>query len=286
MRMASYLDSNHRSGWHVRNKFKMSCSDAPVRIAACSYRLQRRTLSIAAERIAGCGDGYLHQETYIVGTDGQYQPFSYVDSDGNMQGFDVDSMRWIAEKNGFRVKFQVIEWDWIIPALLADKIDIIYSGMTINPERSEKVDFSEPYWIVNQDVVARSDSAITLDDGAAGKAIIGTQNGCTAATWIDQNLVETGKMPSSQLKLYANTPLAVDDLVAGRIDAVMYDDLVLKDIIANKPVKIIGNIETQEEFGIAVRKSDRQLLAMLNDGLAQLKADPYWQELIVKYRMK
>jgi polar amino acid transport system substrate-binding protein len=93
-------------------------------------------------------------------------------------------------------------------------------------------------------------------------------------------------MPSSQLKLYANTPLAVDDLVAGRIDAVMYDDLVLKDIIANKPVKIIGNIETQEEFGIAVRKSDRQLLAMLNDGLAQLKADPYWQELIVKYRMK
>jgi polar amino acid transport system substrate-binding protein len=225
-------------------------------------------------------------DTYIVGTDGQYQPFSYVDSDGNLQGFDVDSMRWIAEKNGFRVKFQVIEWDGIIPALLADKIDIIYSGMTITPERAEKVDFSEPYWEVNQDVVTRSDSTITLDNVEAGRASIGTQSGCTAATWIDQNLVETGKMPSSQLKLYSNTPLAVDDLVAGRIDAVMYDDLVLKDMIANRPVKIIGNVETQEEFGIAVRKSDPQLLAMLNDGLAQLKADPYWRELVVKYRMK
>ena len=66
----------------------------------------------------------------------------------------------------------------------------------------------------------------------------------------------------------------------------MYDDLVLKDIIANKSVKKIGNIETKEEFGIAVRKSDPELLATLNEGLVQLKADPYWQELIVKYKMK
>jgi polar amino acid transport system substrate-binding protein len=222
----------------------------------------------------------------IVGVDGQFQPFSYLDSSGNIQGFDVDSMRWIAEKEGLSVTFQVIEWDGIIPALLADKIDIIYSGMTITPERSEKVDFSVPYWEVNQDVVARSDSATTLDDVCAGKVTIGSKSGCTATTWIDQNLVQTGKMPSSQLKLYANTPLAIDDLVAGRTDAVIFDDLVLKDMIANRPVKIIGNIETHEEFGIAVRKSDSQLLATLNDGLAQLKADPYWQELIVKYSMK
>ena len=93
-------------------------------------------------------------------------------------------------------------------------------------------------------------------------------------------------MPQDKLKLYANTPLAIDDLVAGRVDAVMYDDHVLKDMIEGKPVKIIGNIETKEEFGIAVRKSDPELLATLNDGLAQLKADPYWQELIVKYKMK
>ena len=57
-------------------------------------------------------------------------------------------------------------------------------------------------------------------------------------------------------------------------------------MIKNKPLKLIGNIETHEEFGIAVRKSDTELLATLNDGLAKLKADPYWQELIVKYNMK
>jgi len=225
------------------------------------------------------------KKTYIVGIDGQYQPFSYIDSNGTAQGFDVDSMRWIAEKEGLDVTFQATAWDGIIPALQANKIDLIYAGMTITPERAAQVNFSMPYWEVNQLVVARNDAAVTLDDVKAGKATIGTQSGCTAAIWFDENLFAPGKMPQGNLKLYDNTPLAVDDLVAGRVDAVMYDDLVLKDIIQGKPVKKIGNIETQEEFGIAVRKSDPELLATLNDGLARLKADPYWQELIKKYNM-
>lgn len=226
------------------------------------------------------------EKTYIVGIDGQYQPFSYIDASGTAQGFDVDAMRWIAEKKGMKVTFQATAWDGIIPALLAKKIDLIYAGMTITPERAEQVNFTQPYWEVNQDVVARSDANLTLDDVKAGKAVIGTQSGCTAAIWIDRNLISTGKMPQGNLKLYDNTPLAVDDLSAGRVDAVMYDDLVLKDIIAGKAIKKIGNIETKEEFGVAVRKDDPGLLAAMNDGLAQLKADPYWQELIVKYKMK
>jgi polar amino acid transport system substrate-binding protein len=226
------------------------------------------------------------ERTYIVGIDGQYQPFSYIDANGTAQGFDVDSMRWIAEKKGMKITFQPTAWDGIIPALLAKKIDLIYAGMTITPERAEQVNFSTPYWEVNQDVVARDDSNLTLDEVKEGKAVIGTQSGCTAAIWVDKNLISTGKMPQGNLRLYDNTPLAVDDLSAGRIDAVMYDDLVLKDIIANKSIKRIGNIETKEEFGIAVRKDDPELLATINDGLARLKADPYWQELIVKYKMK
>jgi polar amino acid transport system substrate-binding protein len=239
--------------------------------------------SSPATPAAGSG---LQDKTYIVGIDGQYQPFSFIDASGTAQGFDVDAMRWIAEKKRMKITFQATAWDGIIPALQAKKIDLIYAGMTITPERAEQVNFTAPYWEVNQDVVARKDSNLTLDDVKAGKAIIGTQSGCTAAIWIDKNLIGTGKMPQGNLKLYDNTPLAVDDLTSGRVDAVMYDDLVLKDIIANKSIKKIGNIETREEFGIAVRKSDPELLATLNDGLVQLKADPYWQELIVKYKMK
>jgi polar amino acid transport system substrate-binding protein len=226
------------------------------------------------------------KKTLVVGIDGEYKPFSYLDPSGSATGFDVDSMKWIAQKKGMDVKFQSIAWDGIIPALQAGKIDLVYSGMTITPERAEQVNFSTPYWEVNQDVVAKTGSKITVDDVRAGKAIIGAQSGCTAAIWVDKNLITTGKMPQDRLKLYANTPLAIDDLVAGRVDAVMYDDNVIKAMIENRRVEIIGSIETKEEFGIAVRKSDPELLATLNEGLAELKADPYWQELIVKYKMK
>lgn len=239
------------------------------------------TSSISPQPAAGAP-----QKTYLVGIDGHYQPFSYIDSSGTATGFDVDAMRWIAQKKGMNVTFLPIAWDDIVPALLADKIDLIYSGMTITTERTEQVNFSTPYWVVNLDVVTRNGTATTFDDVLSGKTIIGTQSGCTAATWIERNLIETGKMPKENLKLYNNTPLAVSDLEVGRIDAVMYDDLVLKEIIRGKVLHVAGNVETKEVYGIAVRKSDPELLATLNDGLAQLKNDPYWQELIVRYKMK
>ena len=226
------------------------------------------------------------QKTLVVGIDGGYQPFSYVDSAGNPAGFDVESMKWIAQKEGLNVTFQPTAWDGIIPSLQAGKIDMVYAGMTITPERAEQVNFTNPYWEVNQDVAVRNDSTVTMEDVKSGKVIIGTQSGCTAATWVDTNLISTGKMPADHLKLYDETPLAVDDLVAGRIDAVMYDDDVLANMTAGMPVTIIGNIPTREEFGVAIRKDNPELLATMNDGLAQLKADPYWQVLIQKYHMQ
>lgn len=226
------------------------------------------------------------QKTLVVGIDGGYQPFSYVDSAGNPAGFDVDSMKWIAQKKELDIKFQPTAWDGIIPALQAGKIDMVYAGMTITPDRAEQVNFSIPYWEVNQDVAVRNGSTVTMDDVKTGKAIIGTQSGCTAATWVDTNLIATGRMPQDHLKLYDETPLAVNDLIAGRVDAVMYDDDVLSNMTAGLPVTIIGNIQTKEEFGVAIRKDNPELLATMNDGLTQLKADPYWQELIRKYRMQ
>ena len=97
----------------------------------------------------------VEKTVYIIGIDGEYPPYSYVDKDGNAQGFDVESAKWIAEDQGFEVKFQPTAWDGIIPALLAKKIDMVYSGMSITPERAAKVTFSDVYWIVNQGVAVK-----------------------------------------------------------------------------------------------------------------------------------
>ena len=223
---------------------------------------------------------------YKVGIDVPYPPFSMMDEKGEPTGFDVESVRWIGKDQGFTPEFHAVAWDGILPALMAGKIDMVYSGMTITEERKAKVNFSDTYWIVQQMVVSKEGSPITLDEVQAGKVRIGTQRGCTAAIWGEDNLVNTSLMPAENLKQYDNTPLAVEDLIAGRIDAVMYDSTVMNDIIAGKPVQKLGMIETNEEFGIAVRKEDSELLEKLNAGLANLKASPDWQALIEKYRME
>jgi polar amino acid transport system substrate-binding protein len=223
---------------------------------------------------------------YIVGIDGEYPPYSYIDKDGNPTGFDVESIKWIADKKGFDVEIKPMAWDGIIPALQAGKIDMVYSGMTITDDRLEKVNFSKPYWVANQAVAVRADSEITLDDYKAGKVVCGAQRGSTAAEWIETNLIKTELMPEDNLKLYDNFPLAVSDLENKRIDAAMYDTPVVKDIIAEKDdVVMLGTIQTDEEYGIAVRKDDVRLLNTLNDGLDMLMADPYWKELIEKYKL-
>lgn len=246
---------------------------------------------ILAVGFAGCtgNDGpsadNVEAEAYIVGIDAEYPPYSYLDKDGNAVGFDVESMKWIAEQQGFEVTFQPTAWDGIIPALEASKIDLIYSGMTITPERAEKVSFSIPYWKVNQSVAVHEESGYTMDDFNAGTLVIGAQRGTTGAIEVEEILIETGLMPEENLKLYDNFPLVATDLQNKRIDAAVYDTPPMLDAIADKPLVLIGEIDTGEEYGVAIRKDDTELLAMINEGLTALMDDPYWEELKEKYEM-
>ncbi len=222
---------------------------------------------------------------YIVGIDGEYPPYSYIEADGTPQGFDVESISWIAEKEGFDVKIQPMAWDGIIPALQAGKIDMVYSGMTITDERKEMVNFSNPYWKVNQSVAVHDESGKTMDDFMAGNLVIGAQRGTTGAFWVEEHLIATGKMPAGNLITYDNFPNVAQDLQNKRLDAIIYDTPPLLDAIAGKPLIKIGDIDTGEEYGVAIRKEDTELLAIINDGLLQLMNDPYWKELQEKYEM-
>ena len=235
------------------------------------------------DTVSGPADGGV--TTYIVGIDAEYPPYAYLDTAGNAIGFDVEAMKWIAEDQGFEVKFQPTAWDGIIPALQAGKIDIIYSGMTITEERAEKVAFSIPYWKVNQAVSIHTDSDYTMDDFEAGNLTVGAQRGTTGAMWVEDNLIAPGMIEAEDLKLYDSFPLVVTDLQNKRIDSAIYDVPPMEDAIAGKPLVIIGEVFTGEEYGVAVRKEDTELLAMINDGLAKLMEDPYWEELRDKYEL-
>ncbi len=240
----------------------------------------------AADQGTGASADIAEKPTYIVGIDGEYPPYSYVEKDGSTKGFDVESIQWIAEQKGFEVKIQPMAWDGIIPALNAGKIDMVYSGMTITPERLEQVNFSKPYLKINQSVAKHNDSPLTFEDFKAGKGKVGAQRGTTGAFWVEENLVNASLMGPDMLVTYDNFPLVATDLQNKRLDFAIYDRPPMVDAIEGKPISIIGEIDTGEDYGVAIRKEDTKLLETINEGLDLLMQSPKWEELRQKYEME
>ncbi len=222
------------------------------------------------------------QKHYVNGIDANYPPFGYMDKTGKPAGFDVESMDWIAKKMGFTVEHKPIAWDGIIPALLGQQIDMIASGMSITPDRSKVVTFSAPYWEVSRVFIVGKDSKLTPKDILSQKIKIGVQRGTSEAS--DMQKEQKEKNYPFEMVNYESSPLIVEDLLNGRIQAGLMDKLPADDAIAKgKAVKIAGVHGKPDKFGVAVRNQDKELLSMINEGYKLLMADPHWNVLKKKY---
>ena len=242
-------------------------------------------LVIFAVLMAGCVS--TDDNVIVVGIDGEYPPYSYIDENGKAVGFDVESIQWIAEQKGFEVEIAPTAWDGIIPALLAGKIDMVYSGMSVTPEREAQVTFSNPYWEVNQGLVGKAGTTATVADFEAGKLVIGVQRSCSADQWMQDffgmetynQMVKDGK-----IKLYDSFPQSMVALEQGLVECVIFDDVNIETYIkGNDAFQMIGIIETGEVYAIAMRNEDTDLHALINEGLAELMASEKWEELKLKY---
>lgn len=224
-------------------------------------------------------------EKIVNGIDANFPPFAYIDKSGEPSGFDVESMEWIAKEMGFEVSHQPIDWDGIITSLLTKKIDVIASGMSITPERAEKVDFSIPYWKIEQVMVIKKDSGLTLKDIQTGNKIIGVQQGTSEAKWLKEEALKNNW--NFTLRYYSSSPLAVEDVLNGRIVAAAMDDAPARDAVSKKDVKILGTFGMHsEDFGYAVRKGESELMDKINTGLKKLMESSHWETLKKKYDLK
>ena len=223
---------------------------------------------------------------YIIGVDGDFPPFTVKDNGGNFSGLDIDAARWIAEKKGLQVQFVAVPWDNIISSLEAGTIDIIWSGMTVSAERQAKVNFSKPYYSVNQSIAIRAGSHVTMQDLYNGRLRIGVQTGSTEADWVIKNLIQTGKMPASNLSQYPDITILTNNLENGNVDASIIQVPSQQRAISGRSLVIIGTTPSQDLYAVAIRKTDPKLLAIIDDGLLQMMKDPYWQQLKQKYDLK
>jgi polar amino acid transport system substrate-binding protein len=184
---------------------------------------------------------------------------------------------------GFTVEHKPHDWGGIIPTLLAGKIDMVASGMSMSPERKERVNFSEPYWTVRKYLLVKDDSALTREDLLTGKKRLGVQAGTNEEEYLKQQIEKQGW--NYTLRAYPSAALAIEDLINGRIDGAAIDSAPADDAMnrGKKPIKVAGEFANPDTFGVAVRKEDTALLEKINKGYELLKADPYWQELQDKY---
>ena len=246
--------------------------------------LSKRLFLVASALVLMCSSPSLAATKLINGIDANFPPFAFVDKTGVPSGFDVEAMNWIAKDIGAEISHQPIEWDGIITSLLTKKIDIIASGMSITADRAKQVNFSNPYWIISQVLVTKKGSALTADDILKGKKILGVQQGTSEAKWLKEQAAAKGF--NFELRYYNSSPLAVEDVLNGRIDAAAMDDAPAKDAASKKDVQIIGTFGMEkEEFGYAIRKEDKELLDKVNASLKKLMASPQWEELKKKYEL-
>ena len=213
------------------------------------------------------------QGYFTVGLDDAFPPMGFREEGTNkIVGFDIDLAREAAKRMGVEVKFQPVVWDTAFETLNIGDIDAIWNGCTITPERQAQAAFTKPYIGDRQIIVVQKGSAIKTKKDLAGKTI-GLQAGSSAKDAVQKD--EATFKSFGKLLEFSTNDEALLDLKAGRLDAVVVDEVVGRYYIAKKPDTYVVLAEHfgEEDFGVAVRKEDQAFLAKLNEAIDEMKAD-------------
>ena len=250
------------------------------------------TLALLVGALAACGKqeapapaagaSAAATRVYSVGTDAAYAPFESQNEKGEIVGFDIDIVRAVAAKAGLEVKFVNTPWEGIFNALKQGDRDLLVSSITITDERRQSMDFSAPYFDAHQLIAVKGDSKVTRFEDLKSLRV-GVQTGTTG----DEAISKLQGKNSTNIKRFESTPLALKELEAGGIDAVVADNGVVINYVANNAATKFRTVNdpafVPEQYGIAVRKGNAELLAKVNQGLAAIRADGSYDRIYAKY---
>ena len=199
-----------------------------------------------------------------VGTNAEFEPFEYRDGE-NIVGFDIDLINEIAKIMKQDIEVVDMAFDGLLPALQSKKIDIIIAGMTADEERKKFVNFTDPYYSTQQSILVHKDNKdIYSFDNLEGKNV-GVVLGFTG------DLIVSA-MSNVNAQKYGATSEAILALKSKKVDAVVLDyEPASKYFDQNNDLKLIITDSKSEEYAIAMRKEDTELLKKVNDALNTIK---------------
>jgi ABC-type amino acid transport substrate-binding protein len=223
----------------------------------------------------------------VVGTDAAFPPFESVNTTtGEIEGFDVEIMQYIADYMGVELEMRNIGWDAIFTAVPQRTVDMAISAMTITEERKQLFDFSMPYFFSNLTVVIKAggpmEGVINSKEDLAGKKIA-YQEFTTSEGWVQDTLIaELGIQPSETIATALFTD-AIQMLVSEEVDAVIIDEPVAKNFEQAGAVTIVETIITNETFGIPMPKGEKALKAIVDAALREMFETGKYDEIFDKW---
>lgn len=201
-----------------------------------------------------------------------FLPFEMRTKNGDYIGFDIDMMRAFGKYIGVSVEFIATKWDGIIPGLMAGKYDVIVSGMTITDARKKAVLFSDPYYQAGLNVLLKKDligKINKLEDLDKKGKTIAVKLGTTG------DIFTAKRIKNAEIRKLDVEADAAQAVLLGKADAFIYDKPYLTVYASTKPgqVGLLTNTLSDEYFGLAARKQDKELVARFNAFLKSWKSD-------------
>lgn len=233
----------------------------------------------------GNAESTLDKDELIIGLDDTFVPMGFKDESGELCGFDVELAKAVGEKLNKKIKFQAIDWSMKETELSGGNIDLIWNGYSINDERKEKVEFSKPYLNNTQIIVTLSESDINSKADLKGKKV-GAQNQSTAvdAVEAEKNVMDT--FDGGKLVTFEDNNQALMDLEAGRLDAIVVDEILARYYIKQRgeeKYKILTENFGDEQYGVGIRKGDTKFVEAFNKALDEVIADGTAGEISKKW---
>jgi ABC-type amino acid transport substrate-binding protein len=211
----------------------------------------------------------------VMVTNAEFPPYEYYDNN-EIVGIDVDITRAIADKMGVELDVRDMAFDSLIPAVQSGKADFTAAGMTVNEDRLKNVDFTDTYAEAAQVIIVKEGSEIKTPDDLMGKKI-GVQTGTTGDIYADD-------IEEADVQRFNKGLDAVMALSQGKIDAVIIDREPSKVFVKeNAGLTILDEAFTEEEYAIAIKKGNAELLDKMNSAIKELKESGELKKIVDKY---
>lgn len=221
----------------------------------------------------------------VMGTNAAFPPFEFVTSQGvvgEFDGIDIAIADKIAKSMDKTLKVEDMEFEGLIAAVQMGKVDMAVAGMTVTEERLQNVDFSDTYFVAAQNiVVAKDNTAITCAADLKNAKKVGVVQGYTGDAIVTDDL----KLSENQILRVSRGIDAVQELKNGKLDAVVIDSATGNALASKNDLKIVEDPEVfeKEEYAIAVKKGNKELLDKINAVIAEMKANGEIDKLAEKY---